>query len=85
MKPEQLVNGAKKNWSVVGKLLEGFDQSPVAESPRTRGTTRRWTKQWSRGVKVLYGESAEKQERVAEELGVEVDVKEDDYCCVRKS
>lgn len=32
----------------------------------------------------MYGESAEKQERVAEELGVEVDVEEDDYCCVRK-
>ena len=42
-------------------------------------------KQWSRGVKVLYGESAEEQERVAEELGVDVDVKEDDYCCARKS
>lgn len=32
----------------------------------------------------MYGESAEKQERVAEELGVEVDVEEDDYCCARK-
>lgn len=32
----------------------------------------------------MYGESAEKQERVAEELGMEVDVEEDDYCCARK-
>ena len=32
-------------------------------------------KQWSRGVKVLYGESAEKQERVADELGMDVDVR----------
>lgn len=30
------------------------------------------------------GESAEKQERVAEELDMEVDVKEDDYCCAWK-
>ena len=55
---------------MVGKLLEGYER-PLVDGQ----------KQWSRGVKVLYGESAEKQERVAEELGVEVDVEEDDYCC----
>ena len=30
-------------------------------------------KPWSKGVKVLYGDSAEKQERVADELGMDVD------------
>ena len=30
-------------------------------------------KPWSRGVKVLYGESAEKQERVADELGMDME------------
>ena len=63
---------------MVGKLLEGF------EPQGHEGRLVDGTKQWSRGVKVLYGESAEEQERVAEELGVEVDVKEDDYCCARK-
>lgn len=93
VKPDQLVNGAKiLSMSVtdlrfldsMSFLRLGWKAARRIRPPigycMPKDTRDDGAKQWSRGVKVLYGESAEEQERVAEELGVEVDVKEDDSC-----